>query len=262
MAPCKLLRGFYLEAPIRADDGHGVWGQTPVGHINLLSEISSKLCTFNRIAIESCMVDLDKLFLYRITHIENIPHVLQHGITHASSPNRNNNFVPIGDNSLISTRAAFALPNGHRLGEYIPFYFGPRMPMLYVIQKGFNTVKAIPAKEIVYCITTVGSIITRPLDYYFTNGHAIDSFTEFFDPADINNLDSIVDFKAVSEKYWSKDDDLDLKRRKEAEFLVLGDIPGDAVLGFAVSNDVSAQAIGQMPGCVNKRIVVKPNYYF
>ncbi|MFN0187492.1 MAG: DarT ssDNA thymidine ADP-ribosyltransferase family protein [Bacteroidia bacterium] len=43
------------------------------------------------------MLELNEIYLYRITHIENIPHILQHGITHLSSPNTNPNFVPIGE---------------------------------------------------------------------------------------------------------------------------------------------------------------------
>jgi len=38
------------------------------------------------------MNDLSKTYLFRMTHIENIPHVLKFGITHASSINANPNF--------------------------------------------------------------------------------------------------------------------------------------------------------------------------
>ncbi len=35
------------------------------------------------------MNDLSKTYLFRMTHIENIPHVLKFGITHSSSINAN-----------------------------------------------------------------------------------------------------------------------------------------------------------------------------
>lgn len=91
------------------------------------------------------MPDHKKIYLYRMTHVENIPHVLQYGITHSTSLNANRGFVPIGDSSLITTRSRFVLNNGRRPGEYIPFYFGARMPMLYVIQNGYNMVQPMPA---------------------------------------------------------------------------------------------------------------------
>lgn len=82
------------------------------------------------------MPNLDRIYLYRITHIENIPHIIQNGFTHASSPNANHDFVPIGDRSLIATRHSFMLNNGRLLGAYIPFYFGPRTPMLLWFRGG------------------------------------------------------------------------------------------------------------------------------
>lgn len=67
------------------------------------------------------MPDFRKTYLFRMTHIGNIPHILNHGITHTSSANANPAFIPIGDGSLIATRNDFLLKNGRRLGEYIPF---------------------------------------------------------------------------------------------------------------------------------------------
>lgn len=72
------------------------------------------------------MPDLNKTYLFRMTHIENIPHIIQNGITHSKSASANPNFTPIGDGSVIATRNNFLLDNGRRLGEYIPFYFGVR----------------------------------------------------------------------------------------------------------------------------------------
>ena len=55
------------------------------------------------------MPDFNKTYLYRMTHIENIPHVIQFGITHSLSPNANSNYVPIGDGNLIESRSKFVL---------------------------------------------------------------------------------------------------------------------------------------------------------
>jgi hypothetical protein len=207
------------------------------------------------------MADLSKTYLFRMTHIENIPHILQYGITHFSSHNANPDFVPIGDKTLISTRNDFLLNNGRRLGEYVPFYFGVRTPMLYVVQYGFNTVSPTPAENIVYCITSVQKIIEQQLDFIFTNGHAIDSFTLQYSPDDINNLDNIIDRAAVMAKYWRDENDLDLKRRKEAEFLVLGDIPIEGILGFLVFNqNAQNRMIGF--GVDAKKVHIKSDYYF
>ena len=196
-----------------------------------------------------------------MTHIENIPHILQHGITHASSPNANPGFVAIGDNTLISTRSDYLLNNGRRLGEYIPFYFGYRTPMLYVIQNGYNRVAPTPAATIVYCVTSVQKIIDQQLDFVFTDGHAVDRFTTQYTPSDMVNLDNIIDWSAVEAKYWKDERDLDLKRRKEAEFLVDGDIAYSGILGYFVYNqDAKDQIISY--GVSKVQVHIKPTYYF
>ncbi len=189
------------------------------------------------------MPDFNKIYLHRMTHIENVPHILRYGITHSTSPNANPAFVPIGDGSLIATRSQFKLNNGKRLGAYIPFYFSSRMPMLYVIQKGYNFVKATPAEDIVYCITSVKKIQDQNLEYIFTDGHAVDIFSTQYGPADIGNIEDLLDWKAIRAKYWKDENDLDLKRRKEAEFLVLGDVPPSAVLGYVVYNESAKQRL-------------------
>lgn len=92
-------------------------------------------------------MDLAQIKIYRMTHIDNIPHIREYGITHKNSKNANPDYVSIGDVSLISTRNSkqVDVTNGDLLafgncsivlGNFIPFYFGIKMPMLYVVQHG------------------------------------------------------------------------------------------------------------------------------
>ena len=207
------------------------------------------------------MPDFNKIYLYRMTHIDNVPHILTHGITHVSSANTNKDFVPIGDNSLINSRNDFIIPNSRTLGDYIPFYFGVRMPMLYVIQNGFNGVKATSVENIIYCVCSIASIIAQHVDFIFTDGHAVDLFSSFYNATEINNIETTIDSNAIARKYWIDDKDLDIKRRKEAEFLAANDIPAAAIIGYVVYNERSKEKLNTL-GIDNKNIVIKPNYYF
>lgn len=196
-----------------------------------------------------------------MTHIENIQHILQYGITHSGSPNANPEYLPIGDKGLISTRNAFVLDNGNSLGEYIPFYFGVRMPMLYVVQKGFNGVETTSPEEIVYCVTTVQEIIEQNLDFVFTDGHAVNGLSKQYFRNDIQNMDTILDIDSINAINWIDKNDLDKKRRKEAEFLVLGDISRIALKSFIVYNQ-SAKTKLITIGIDATKIDIKPNFYF
>lgn len=133
--------------------------------------------------------------------------------------------------------------------------------MLYVIQKGYNLVAPTLPENIVYCVSSLQKIIEQNLDFVFTDGHAVDSFSTQYTQTDIADINSILDRNAIKAKYWKDEDDLDLKRRKEAEFLVLGGIPPAAVLGYAVYNRAAQDKV--LGFGVNEGIVpIKPNFYF
>jgi hypothetical protein len=206
------------------------------------------------------MPDLSKILLFRMVHIANMPYILKHGLRHKHSVAADPDFVSIGDASIISKRDRFVLPNGKKLGDYIPFYFGVRMPMLYVIQKGFG-VESIPAKDIIYCISNVQNMIDNQLDFVFSNGHAIDALSSFYEADAIDNISNLIDIKAINSKYWKDQNDLDLKRRKEAEFLIEKDIPIDAIDGYAVYNANVKQALLDL-GVQEDNIFLSPDFYF
>lgn len=133
--------------------------------------------------------------------------------------------------------------------------------MLYVIQRGFNRVKETKAENIVYCITSVFKILEHKLEFVYTNGQGIDELTDFFDADAVENILEHIDKAAIENKYWKDETDLDLKRRKEAEFLVKNDIPVDAILGYAVFNDTAKQKLITL-GIKDEQVVIKPGYYF
>lgn len=202
-----------------------------------------------------------EIYLYRIIHIDNIPHILKNGITHRNSPNANANYVPIGDNGLIEKRTEFQLNNGTNLGEYIPFYFATRTPMLYVIQNGYNGVKQIPAEEIVYCVTSVEKIVKTGLEFIFTDGHAKAAISNIYNKTDIRKVNQILDWNAINENFWAQKEKPDLKRKKEAEFLILGDIPFCSILEFIVSNKNAENKLIEM-GIMSNKIRINNNIYY
>ena len=135
------------------------------------------------------------------------------------------------------------------------------MPMLYVIQKGYNGVQVTPANDIVYCVSSVQKMVDHGLPFLFTDGHAVDGLSDFYEQKDLPNIDKILDKRAIDATYWYKDDDLDLKRRKEAEFLVETDIPTTAIIGWVVYNEEAKNRLHAM-GVPENKVYVKPTCYF
>ena len=136
---------------------------------------------------------------FRLVHIANIPHILAQGFVHDTSPRANPLYVPIGDSSAIAVRRRKAVDATSFIGDYIPFYFGPRSPMLYVIQHGHNNVIRCAAEDLVYCVIGIKDIITGGIRCQFTDGHALNEMTKFYPGGDLPKLNDIVRYEDVYE---------------------------------------------------------------
>lgn len=213
------------------------------------------------------IMDLTNIKLYRMTHIKNIPHILRYGLTHKNSNFHDPNFVAIGDSSLIDYRSTKKVNIGGNvitLGDFIPFYFGARMPMLYVIQHGGNFVPSVVSpRNIIYVVVSLKSILDDPgVIYYFTDGHATDVLTTFYDKNNIEELPSIIDWESVKTRQWSGDGiDTDVKRKKQAEFLVGKDISMEHVVGFGCYNNEVKDQLTSMGVDVSLIKVIPDSYY-
>ncbi len=207
----------------------------------------------------------DDKYIFRITHIDNINHILEHGITHKDSSNSNPDFKSIGDSSLINRRATFELYNGKNLGDYIPFYFGPRSPMQFVIERGHNDVDIVRSSDILYCISSINKVIKKQIPFIYCDGHATDRLTSFYNTNDVDDIKNQIDFIATNAKNWADwahPEDLDFKRRKEAEFLIESDLPFESIRGFVVRRELVKDKLIADYGLNESQIHVNPEYYY
>lgn len=199
-------------------------------------------------------------YAFRITHIENIPQIDKNGLVRGNSSMADPNYVSIGDNQVIGLRNE-RNPGGYNLSEYIPFYLGPRSPMLYVIQNGYNGVKRIPPEQIVYCVIRITDIINSSNDCIFTDGHALSRLTNYYHKEQLPDISEIINYDDIYASNWISSSDLDLKRRKEAELLIKSYLEPQYIRGYIVYNESARQRLESF-GIETKRIIIKPDYYF
>ena len=204
--------------------------------------------------------------IYRITHLDNIPHILKYGIESPHSCNNTSEYIAIGDKSLIECRNNYKVTvNGKSitLGDFIPFYFGYRMPMLYSIQHGYNNVpKAVLPDEIIYLACHISDFVNKKFLFYFSDGHGTNRLSKFDGIDSINDINKIVDTTAVWSAIWSGETiDRDLKRRKQAEFIVGQNIPPDMIRYFGCYNEQVKQKLLSFD-IKEEQIFVTPEAYY
>ena len=175
--------------------------------------------------------------IYHITAFGNLPSIAANGGLHSLSAMKTNgmDYTSIAFASVQDKRSRTKVPcgPGGHLHDYVPFYFAPRSPMLYVIHKG--TVACSNGQDGIACIvSTVRRVSEAELGFTFTDGHGIMApLTNFYD--DLAHLDKI-DWALMKSRYWNDTaSDPDRKRRRQAEFLVHGFFPWECVAGIAVN---------------------------
>ena len=207
----------------------------------------------------------EQVFLYRIVHIENLDFILKSKkLTCPNSLEANSDYIRIGDKKLIGSRNLTEIPasGGKNFRDYIAFYFGTRSPMLYIIQNGFKEVIRQDAEDIIYLVTTFEYVKEKDLPYTFTDGHAVSSLSRFFDKEE--DLKE-VDWSMVKARDWADNmNDNDRKRRKQAEFLVRGELELQSLLCIGVYNEATKSKILTIFTENNYTcpVILRPTWYY
>lgn len=131
--------------------------------------------------------------VYHITDVDNLPGILASGGLRADVAMANANPVVIGYAHIKQRRMAEIRVDccgGRFVGEFVPFYFSPRSPMLYTVNKG-NTGRAAGCqRSIVHLVSTVAVGIAQNRAWAISDGNAAAFHTSFAaDLAALNGLD-------------------------------------------------------------------------
>ena len=198
--------------------------------------------------------------VFRIVHIDNVEYLLTHGMFTKTHAQADPNYINIGDSGLIAQRNTYPVginpPNGV-LGEYVPFYFGPLSPMLLNIKTGYRGITQRPQEDIVYIVCKASTIVEECEEWCFTNGHAKDRLTEFYN--DINDLCEVY-WDVVSLRYWHPIEYfLDRQVRKQAEFLVKHHVPVSCISSIVVLNQTKKEFVEEIIKRLGLEILVQVN---
>lgn len=206
----------------------------------------------------------DKALIFRITHIANVPWMLDHGLHCRNSPAFDPNFRNIGNPELISKRhlRQVPIPPGGTLSDYVPFYFTPFSIMLFNLKTGYGGVPRVPNDDIVIFVSSLRRVAELSIPFVFTNQHAYPLTTEFF-----NRLEDLgrIDWPLLQARDFKHDpEDPGKKERYQAEALIHGHLPVSALLGIGChSPKVEARLQAELARrSVTTKLVVNQRWYF
>lgn len=206
--------------------------------------------------------------IMRLTHVDNLPILLQRGGLHApnSAPNDGLLYKTIHNLDIQAQRRVQRLPcgPGGTIHDYVPFYFGARSPMLYQLHTGKVTGYNEGQEPLIYLVSTAQRVQQQNVPFVFSDGHGIAAFTSWF--ATLADLEK-VDWGTVNATYWRDTaEDMDRQRRKQAEFLIHRFCSWSLLGGIAVYNEqrkTQVKAILQsFPTTTGFLVKVRRDWYY
>lgn len=211
------------------------------------------------------LINRHRRYCYRITHIQNLPLILQNGIVTKNHINASDEYIHIGNPEIIDVRstAPVRIDGYGNIGDYVPFYFTPKSIMLYNIITGYW--HPLVTKRNRYEILVIRCIIdnlAQLLWWFFTDGQGNDMASKHYN--NIAQLDNI-DWECIQQSSFSKSaDDFDKPRRYQAEFLVHDYVPLKCIESLNVYDQNAATFVKNElhQSNINLAVKIKPKYFF
>jgi hypothetical protein len=204
--------------------------------------------------------------LYHITHVSNIASIATTGAIWSYNKRQalGIRHVNIAHSHIRERRASRIVegPQGGSLNDYVPFYFAPRSPMLFVIHKGGVQGYQGGQKEIVHVRVQAREVDEEGISWVFTDGHAEMDYATFY--SSLDDLDKI-DWPLMVDKFWGGTaEDPNRTFRRQAEFLVHQGLPWRLVRGLAVIDHATAARLEEALKDADHKpeIEVKPTWYY
>ncbi|MGC3981095.1 MAG: DUF4433 domain-containing protein [Steroidobacteraceae bacterium] len=205
----------------------------------------------------------EKALIWRIVHRDNLPWILDNGLSSGNSTLRSPNWVSIGSSELITKRSTHPVPvsPGGVLNDYVPFYFTPFSVMMRNILSG-RGVSRRNKDELLILVSNLHHVTKLGLPFLFTDKHAYYQWANFFsDLADLNKID----WELLQRRDFRRDPDDPVKfERYQAEALIHQHCPIDGLVGIVCYTEPLQRSISQQVQTrgIGLKVHARPNWYF
>lgn len=198
------------------------------------------------------MRTLDFRLLYYITHVKNLPSILDKGIlAHAKIEELGVLSTPIYNQEIVNNRKEKFTPNRKSLWDYANLYFQPRNPMMYRIVHE-------KAKEDLV-VVGVRKRVLQEQDVVITDGNAANDPTLFYSQSE--GLAVLYKQRRVIQSDWWNDGD-GSKRKIMAECLVPDQVKPEHIDSLFVANDTTRDRVKLIVGNRQIHVIPEPHIFF
>jgi ssDNA thymidine ADP-ribosyltransferase, DarT len=205
----------------------------------------------------------DPIRVYHFTHLRNLAGIIEEALQSDAACRRQGlTKVEIGSAGIRERRLQLPVGDvgpGGCVGDYVPWYFGPRSPMMFTLsrsnyeyQDGFD--------EVVYLVSSVSRIVALGGRWVASDRNAALSLAEFTDDED--SLRDHISWDVIAARYWT--DYADGADLRAAEFLVHESVTWEAVEAIVTKTE---ETRAQVEALVAERdhsppVTVRGRWYF
>ena len=194
--------------------------------------------------------------IFRVTHVDNLQWILEHGLHCKASSVLDPNFIEIGNPDLIQKRPtkSVQIAPGGTLDQYIPFYFTPCSPMLYNIRTGWNSLARRSSRELVFLVTSLRTLAAHGVPFMFSDRHAFMHLATF--SRSLGDLDCLAWDSWRSRDFRRDPDDPEKVERYQAEALVYRHLATERIAAIACSDEPERARIDEIVRDTDEQIEV------
>lgn len=215
----------------------------------------------------NCLPGTECIPIFHITHVENLARILDHHalVSHNGCRHGGIEYRRIGDASLKDTRSSFPVrvPPYGCLGDYVPFYLGPRSPMQYRIHQRSVAGYEGTEHDVIFLVSSLESLRRCGRPCVHTDGQANAHRTRHVEG--LEEVAATVDWTVIRGKWWHNTDQYpDRQRRRSAEVLVHRRCPLSVIEGIAVANNTVVKRVASVLEArqVALPTVERPGWYY
>lgn len=201
----------------------------------------------------------EDVLIYHITDIANLPGIIASGLQSDAVMVQSGQHSVIGYDHIKLRRLqeiSVDCCESMYVGEFVPFYFCPRTPMLYTVNMGNTGKPAGCQRDIVHLVSSVGTGIELQRHWAFSDGNAGARHTDFYN--DIDKLADL-DWSTINAKYWGEK-----RHQKQSEFLVAGQFPWRGIHFIGCHSQAAVERVQEVmrESTHQPEVSVKNAWYF